>query len=389
MNRRLITPALLLLLVAALLLPSCNPFSTNTNSSTQPYRFGAVIPLTGPGAALGGLIRRGIELGVEDVNNGKAADKQIGVVFEDSKTVPNEGLTAFRKLVDVDKVSTVLVGFSTVCNAVAPVAEESKILMIGMTTSLPGLTDGRNYVIRFFPNADMLAGTMADYASTRFSRVAVIYAEDEYGKSAFTTFSSKFQGSARTIVFSESFKPTDTDFRSIVAKMAAANPDGIFLPGYGPGYITLINQIRERNATIPIMGDSPLTNPPVYKAAGNAVEGVIVPATPLDAGIAETPEQKAFFDSYRKRFNENPSINVTINYDFVHLLALALENTDKSPGAIRQYFLRQSPYKGLTGEIRFQPNGESIVQVRPMAIEGSTIVQIKEPEKAKQAASGK
>jgi branched-chain amino acid transport system substrate-binding protein len=175
MNSRLITPALLLVLVIALLLPGCNPTATNTNSSPQTYRFGAVIPLTGPGAALGGLIRRGIELGVEDVNNGKAADKQIGVVFEDSKTVPNEGLTAFRKLVDVDKVNTVLVGFSTVCNAVAPVAEESKILMIGMTTSLPGLTDGRNYVIRFFPNADMLAGTMADYASTRFSRVAVIY----------------------------------------------------------------------------------------------------------------------------------------------------------------------------------------------------------------------
>jgi hypothetical protein len=70
-------------------------------------------------------------------------------------------------------------------------------------------------------------------------------------------------------------------------------------------------------------------------------------------------------------------------------LALALESTDKSPDAIRQYFLSQSPYRGLTGEIRFQPNGESIVQVRPMVIEGSTIVQLKEPGKAKQAASGK
>ena len=388
MNRRLITPVLLLLLVVALLLPSCNNTSPNTNSSPQTFRFGAVIPLTGPGAALGGLIRRGIELGVDDVNNGKG-EKRLGVVFEDSKTVPNEGLTAFRKLVDVDKVNTVLVGFSTVCNAVAPVAEESKVLMIGMTTSLPGLTNGRNYVIRFFPNADMLAGTIADYASSRFSRVAVIYAEDEYGKSAFTTFRNRFQGNARTIVSSDSFKPTDTDFRSIVAKMVAANPDAIYLPGYGPGYITLINQIRERNATVPIMGDSPLTNPPVYKAAGSAVEGVIVPATPLDAGIAETPEQQAFFDSYRKRFNENPSINVTINYDFVHLLASALESTDKSPEAIRRYFLSQSPYRGLTGEIRFEPNGESIVQVRPMIIQGSTIIPLKEPGKAKQAVSGK
>lgn len=391
MTRRLFNFALASLIAAALLLPGCNTPATNTNSGPAPgrtFRFGAVIPLTGNGSALGGLIRRGIELGVEDVNN-KAGEKRIEVVIEDSKTLPNEGLTAFRKLVDVDKLNTVLVSFSLVCNAVAPVAEQSKVLMVGTTTTLPGLTDGRNYLLRFFPTADMFVSTIADYAVARYSRVAIIYAEDEYGRSMFTTFRDKFQKEGRTLVFSESFKPSDTDFRSLVAKMAVAKPDFIFLPGYGPGYVTLINQIREKNRDIPIMGDSPLTNPPVYKAAGEAVEGVVVPGTNLDAGIGETPEQQAFIENYRKRFNENPSINVTINYDFVHLLAAAAENTDKSPEAIRRYFMSQAPYRGITGDIRFQPNGEAIIQVQPLVIKGGTITMLGEPAKAKQAGAGK
>lgn len=384
MKRRLGSILLVLLLFVSLSFPGCGEMPSGKANT---FRFGVVIPLTGPGAALGDLIKRGLDLGLEDVN-ANASGKRLEAIYEDSKTNPNQGLTAFRKLVDVDNVDFVLVGFSTVCNAVAPVAEESKVLMVGMTTSMPGLTEGRQYVIRLFPNADMLAGTIADYATTRFSRVAVIYAEDEYGKNTFTTFRNKFEKDNRSVVFSESFKPTETEFRSIVAKMMDAKPDAVYLPGYGPGYIALINQIRERDANIPIMGDSPLTNPPVYRAAGNAVEGVIVPGTPLDAAMAETPAQQAFLERYRQRFNENPSINVTINYDFIQLLAAAVEKTDRSPEAIRNYFLSQSPYKGLVGEIRYEPNGESIVGVRPMRIHAGTIIADQTPEKAK-AVGGK
>jgi branched-chain amino acid transport system substrate-binding protein len=326
--------AILFIVITTPFFQGCERQKKEPAPQIETYRFGAVVPLTGPISALGDLIKRGLELGIEDAN-AKSQGRHIEAIFEDSKSNPSQGLTAFRKLIDVDKVDVVLVVASSICNAVAPVAEEAKVLMVGMTTSMPGLPDGRKYVIRLFPNADMLAGTIADYAKSKFSRAAVIYAEDEYGKNTFTTFRSKFQGEKRSIVFAEAFKPTDTEFRSTVVKMMEAKPDVIYLPGYGPGYIALINQIRERDANIPIMGDSPLTNPPVYRAAGNAAEGVIVPATPLDAGVAETPAQKEFLERYRARFNENPSINIAINYDFIQLLAGALEKTDQSPEAIR------------------------------------------------------
>jgi len=207
--------------------------------------------------------------------------------------------------VDFDKTSVVVVAFSAICNAVAPVAEGTQSLMIGTTTSMPGLVEGRHRVIRLFPNADTLVGPIVLYAADKFSRVAVIFAEDEYGKTIFKAFRDKFEIGGRRIVFSDSFQPTDTEFRSIVAKMLDAKPDAIYLPGYGPGYIALINQIRERSTKIPILADSPLTNPPVYKAAGNAVEGVVVPATALDAGLPETPEQKAFLERYRRSLRES------------------------------------------------------------------------------------
>jgi len=353
--------------------PASAPPKEDTQTK-ETFRFGAILPLTGPGSALGNLIKRGLDLGLEDINS-KTNAIRLEMILEDSKTNPGQALTSFRKLADVDKVNTVVVAFSVICNAVAPAAEESKLFMIGVSTSMPGLTENRKYVVRLFPTAEMFAGTIAAYAATNYSRVAVIYADDEYGKNTFLAFGKKFENDSRKIVFSEAFKPAATEFRETVAKMLAANPDAIYLPGYGPGYIALINQIREKDARIPILGDSPLSNPPVYRAAGNAVEGVIVPATPLDAGIVETPEQKRFLELYRQRFNENPSINVLINYDLIHMLASALQSTNRTAEGLRQAFVEKTPYHGITGEISFEPNGESRVPVSVMRIKGGTIVR--------------
>jgi branched-chain amino acid transport system substrate-binding protein len=378
-TRHLLGLVFLTLITAIVPIPGCGNKAVNQDKT---FRFGAVLPITGDGAALGALERRGLELGLQDVNSNKDGIR-LEMVLEDSRTKPDQGLTAFRKVVDLDNATVVVVGFSAICNAVAPVAEDSSALMIGTTTSMPGLVDGRRRVIRLFPNADTLAAPIVSYAASRFSRVAVIFAEDEYGRTIFKAFRDQFEKDGRRVIFSDSFLPSDTEFRSSVAKMLNTNPDAIYLPGYGPGYIALINQIRERNAQIPIMADSPLSNPPVYKAAGNAVEGVVIPATPLDAGIAETPEQKAFLESYQHQFSENPSINVTITYDLVHLLYNAVQNTDRSPEQIRNYFISQNPYVGLVGEIRYEPSGESIIPVRAMMIKGGTIVSQLESEKPK------
>lgn len=352
--------------------------SACTQKESNIVKIGAVVPLTGPGAALGNLIKRGLDLGVEDVNS-LSNEIQIEIVYEDSQTNPNQGLTAFRKLVSIDRVPVVLVAFSTVCNAVAPVAEELKVLMIGMTTSMPGLPQEKKYVMRLFPNADMLAGSMAEYASERFQLASVLYAEDEYGRTQFTTFAKMFEGDGRKIVFHEAFNTTETQFRTTVAKMLNQNPDVIFLPGYGPGYIALLNQIRENNKSISILGDSPLTNPPVYRAAGQAAEGIVVPATLLDAGVSITEDQKNFLQAYQSRFNENPSINVSINFDFIHMIARAANDTNFSPDAILDYFINTlSPYDGIVGEIRFDKEGESLVHVQPMKISKGTIINIRE-----------
>jgi branched-chain amino acid transport system substrate-binding protein len=346
--------------------------STSVPEKREPVKVGVVVPLTGPGAPLGELIKRGIQLGDEDVR-GAERQPRLQFLFQDSKTSPKDGLAAYRHLRDVEKVDVAIVAFSTVCNAVAPAAESDRVLMIGTTTSMPGLTTGRQFVIRSFPNADMLAGTMADYAAKNFKRLAILYVEDEYGRTTFTTFKERLLNKGSAVVFSEGFPATQSEFRSLVDKMLEASPDAIYIPGYGPSYIALLKAIRERNAGIAILGDSPLSNPSVYRAAGQAVEGAIIPATDLDAGIARTDAQRRFLERYKARFSENPSINVSVNFDLVHILSEAMMKGEATPHALRSYFVSNSPFQGITGNLSWDASGESTVVVKPMVIKGGTI----------------
>src|SRR6218665_1879239 len=87
----------------------CTPWPAQAS-----IRIGAVLPLTGPSATIGEDIRRGIMLGVDEVNaNGGVLGKKLALIVEDSANNPTTALTAARKLATVDKVPAVIGEYSS------------------------------------------------------------------------------------------------------------------------------------------------------------------------------------------------------------------------------------------------------------------------------------
>jgi branched-chain amino acid transport system substrate-binding protein len=375
-----------LVLTIVLLLVSthigCNPPVTDQN---QTVKIGAILTLSGSGEEIGKLCRRGFELGVEAANR-ETKGRKIEIVYEDSKTQGTDGLTAFNKVVSTDGVKLTVVQSTVVASAVAPAAEQAKILMIGTNSVQKGLAKGKNYIVRFYPDAELSANTVSGYVKSKYKRLAVFYLQNVYGQAAFQAVSQNFPGDGRQIVFSEPVAPDASDLRTLIAKMVTTKPDAIFTPVYGSVSTALIRQIRERDPNIPIIGDVPLANPTVYKPLGAAGEGMVLPATPMDGGIARTPLQEQFIRDYVARFKENPSISVAIHYDIARLLSDAIANTDGSPEGIRAYIIAQQHYNGLVAGLRFDQDGESLMELIPLRVTAGNLAVIAD---AKTAASGK
>jgi branched-chain amino acid transport system substrate-binding protein len=378
-----------LMLILVLLLVSggigCNPTTTPDPNQSQPVKVGAILTLSGSGEEIGKLCRRGFELGIEAANK-ETKGRKIEVIYEDSKTQGADGLTIYNKLVSTDGVKLTVVQSTVVASAVAPAAEQGKVLMIGTNSVQKGLAKGKNYIMRLYPDAELSADTVSGYVKSRYKRLAVFYLQNVYGQAAFQAVSQKFPGDGRQIVFSEPVAPDASDLRTLISKMLTTKPDAIFTPVYGSVSTALIRQIRERDQNIPIIGDVPLANPTVYKPLGTAGDGMVLPATPMDGGIARTPLQEQFIRDYVARFGDNPSISVAIHYDIARLLSDAIANTDGSPEAVRKYIIGQQNYNGLTAGLRFDQDGESLMELIPLRVGGGNLAAIAE---AKTAGAGK
>ena len=119
-------------------------------SEDQSITVGAILPLTGNGAKYGEAARKGIELAREETNSrNRIRGKMLNVVYEDSQGDPRRAVDAFRKLASVDRVPAVIGDlFSSATLAVAPLANESRVVLLSPTSSAPELTGeiGRAHV---------------------------------------------------------------------------------------------------------------------------------------------------------------------------------------------------------------------------------------------------
>ena len=100
--------------------------------STQPetIKVGAVLALTGKFADFGQEQQKALELAQEKINtDGGVRGRQLEFIFEDSQGEASKGVSAVRKLIDIDKVKIVFVFKSTIINAVQPITDQAGVLL--------------------------------------------------------------------------------------------------------------------------------------------------------------------------------------------------------------------------------------------------------------------
>ena len=93
------------------------PLSGCSNNATNEVKIGAILPLTGQGAALGKSYQNSMNLGVEYVNNQNNSEL-FKIIFEDSQANSSKAVSAAQKLIRVDKVDILILANSNVVDAV-------------------------------------------------------------------------------------------------------------------------------------------------------------------------------------------------------------------------------------------------------------------------------
>jgi branched-chain amino acid transport system substrate-binding protein len=330
--------------------------------SGTPYKIGVTYPLSGPQGAWGQILVPAIEIAVQHVNDASGVNGHpLELILEDSKGNPEGAVSAMRKVVQVDGVQVIMSIFTNVVSAQIPLAQQFKVPVL-CPVEAPGLVARSNHWV--FAHSALLSRTLP-LLEARWKNMGVKRLFCFFPNTAIASYGSSLakESAARLgAAYEEAlFKLGDTDFRGLIARAKAFNPDAVLVWGHGtPDEAIVIKQMRELGMMVPVFNGTATPMAKTYReAGGKALEGVIYGGFKYDTAAA-----KPFIDAYRARLGFDPDFAGLEDYDMVNMIAAGIRKNGYDGEGIRSFVANLKDFKSIGGGlISMDPDGQSIVPV--------------------------
>ena len=343
---------------------ACNGGSTNGKNV---IKIGVFEPLTGENGGGGFQEVLGIRYANElykTINiNGTTYTIELDEV--DNKSDKTEAVSAANKLISDGVVAVVGSYGSGVSIAAGEYFEAADIPAVGASCTNPQVTDGNDYYFRTC-FLDPFQGTvMASYARNHgYSRVAVItQLGDDYSEGLGSFFIRACESMGIQVVDTEKFQTNEQDFRSILSNIKSADPQFVFAPSSIVSAPLILEQARELGMTCQFGGGDTWENGTIIDNAHGAAEGMVL-TTFYDDKSQATEEGEKFlngFKSYLVKNNQKeviPAVSA-LGYDAYLAIYKAIEEAQSIDGLAIRDALSKLVFTGVTGEIKFDKNGDA------------------------------
>jgi branched-chain amino acid transport system substrate-binding protein len=207
------------------------------------------LPLTGKTAKFGEMMKHSYEMAAEEINaKGGILKKKLVLGFEDSGAKPETARAIVEKLIDVKKQPIIVGEYTSACaKAVAAVAEERKTPYLIVASADDNITQ-QHYKYVFRQNsvndhyADGLVSFLEDVVKPR--TMAILYESSAFGTSGADAMERDAKKLGAKVLLKEKYEAGSVDFKPILSKVKAAQPDVIFMVSYVMDASLLMKQIR-------------------------------------------------------------------------------------------------------------------------------------------------
>jgi branched-chain amino acid transport system substrate-binding protein len=319
-------------------------------ASADTIRIGAILPLTGNSASNGKNMNDGLQLAVDEINKrGGVNGSKIELIVEDSKSDPQAGVAGFNRIEAARQPSCYVTYLSSVGMALAPLAEEKQVVLVGLVTAAIDFTKQREWVYRYWPLGQAyIAPLVRMLQDLKVRKLGILYQNEEFGREQQQLMAKQFT-SAGGIVTSESVELKDTDFRSKIARLK--DREAIYLACTGNVLLGALQQVKEAGYQGSVLTPGGAANPALF--ARPELEGVYIAAPIIhNPSYLYAREASAKFEaSYKKPFDQWAASG----YDFITLLAGLLEDRKVSRPAVRDVLAAGFEYSGVFGHLRVRP----------------------------------
>ncbi|GJD64477.1 ABC transporter substrate-binding protein [Methylobacterium frigidaeris] len=330
--------------------------------AAEPIKVGLIEPLSGSVAYNGQSVVEGAKLAAKEINDRGGIDgRPLELIVEDGQCAPANTVNAAEKLIQNDRVSVLIGAFcSSATAAIMPVADKYKLPLVTGVSSKADLTEqGNRYFFRAAETDALLARAFAKIMARdlKLKSVAYIGVNDDWGRGGVAEFSRDLTelGVKSTLV--DYFDHGSTDFYTLLTRIRAAEPDGVFVAAETQDGSILLKQAKEMGLEAKIFGVGSWATEDFIKLTGEAAEGIYA-AVPYASTIPGDTNRK-FVESYAKAYRKQPGKYGAAGYNAVNIVAQAIDRADSTKAEAIREALAKTDYEAPNGHYRFTPKGQA------------------------------
>lgn len=319
---------------------TCNRKEKNVN-------IGFDIPLTGKYDYWGNEFKYGVDIYVK-------YHPGIHVIFEDNQGVPNNAVTSANKLLNVNKVDAMVSLFAPFSFPLRDIAENAEVPLISSFNSSTTFTEGYHYCFTDFATHDMQLPLLVNYVtdSLQLHRGVYLCVNDDYGTDGAKVV-SKLLDEKGIGINGEVFNTGDADHRNVLAKIMNDSIDFIFLIARDRDLVNAVNQIRERNKNLLILGVGSFDAPVVWEGIPEEnQENILFASSYFEKDYND--ESRLFYDNFYQIKQREPNYPAVFGYTICQYLSEAIINAKENNISLMT-ILSDLDYNSIRGQIKMTP----------------------------------
>lgn len=343
-------------------------------SEVEEVRIGFLRP-TGnlPDGRLGGMMLDGALLAVEEANAGGGyGGKPFKLMVHSDQRAWGASSNEIVKMAYDEQVWAILGSISADSTHIAlRVSLRAEVPIVNSAATDPTIPETAIPWYLTTIQDDRVQGyTLARrvYSDLRLRRVALLRVDDRYGKFGVAKFKDAARRLGHPVVNEQRYPAGETNFHRYLQFLEQANADGIVIWGDAPQAALILKQLREMGMKQRVFGSYRVYGDDLFRVAGAAAEGLEV-VFPYDPGRND-PAWIGFNRRFEKRFERPPDAFASLAFDTMNLLLHAICGAGLNRGKIRDALTATERYRGVTGEMVFDPNCKNVTAMYLAAIHG-------------------
>jgi branched-chain amino acid transport system substrate-binding protein len=337
-------------------------------AANEPIKIGYLPALTGPSSSTGVGINRGVQLAVEDINNGGGVNgRKLELIVRDTQSDPTKAVNAVSELTQRQKVSMI---FGPVNSgealAATPLIARDKVPMLHPCW-VDELIDVKKYPMSFrqAPTNTQIGGGANDYVLDvmKLKKVAVISDTTGYGTASVNTYVPMLKAKGAEVVYTNHIDAANPDLKPEMLRMQSAGAQVIMPWSVNAGFLSrILNTRGAMGWDVPVVGQTTLGSgqtkalleKPEYwnKVYSNNfrkccyIDGKLPPQT------AEYVER---LKKAKIEFADTLLWWVALGWDGVKLMADVFKNGGTKADEIAGYMNKVKDWPGIYGTVTWTP----------------------------------